>query len=265
MANALFERRFERDLRKKNKRRSMRKEWFRTTLNQFKKQPFQPDALFDTEIGRRSNVHQKGFYNQITMGYKPGTEFNFYKKETQLPIQSEIRNLHCVKSVQMQSYFWSVFSCVRTRIWTLFTQCQKANTCLSSSKGTVHQDSGGYISFWTDKAFFLQLENVTSGKSILSMVKELELNFLSEPVQNRFPKSMNMSKKAKMLVENEIQRLLRKEAITRTNYCKNKFVSNHFLREKKDARYRPISNLKSLYQLLPYYHFKMEDLKNRKK
>ena len=158
MANALFERRFERDLRKKNKRRSMRKDWFRTTLNQFKKQPFQPDALFDTEIGRRSNVHQKGFYNQITMGYKPGTEFNFYKKETQLPIQSEIRNLHCVKSVQMQSYFWSVFSCVRTRIWTLFTQCQRANTCLSSSKGTVHQDSGGYISFWTDKAFFLQLE-----------------------------------------------------------------------------------------------------------
>ena len=113
--------------------------------------------------------------------------------------------------------------------------------------------------------FFSNWKNMTSGKSILSMVKELELNFLPEPVQNRFPKRMNMSKKAKMLVENEIQRLLRKEAITRTNYCKNKFVSNHFLREKKDGRYRPISNLKSLYQLLPYYHFKMEGLKNRKK
>ena len=35
---------------------------------------------------------------------------------------------------------------------------KKFSTCLSSSKGTVHQDSGGYISFWTDKAFFLQLE-----------------------------------------------------------------------------------------------------------
>ena len=41
--------------------------------------------------------------------------------------------LHCVKNVQIWSYFWSVFSCVRNeyqkkrtkkiRIWTLFTQC----------------------------------------------------------------------------------------------------------------------------------------------
>ena len=50
---------------------------------------------------------------------------------------------HCVKNVQIRSYFWSVFSCIRTeygdllrntgiqentekkqlRIWTLFTQC----------------------------------------------------------------------------------------------------------------------------------------------
>ena len=33
---------------------------------------------------------------------------------------------HCVKRVQIRSYFWSVFSCIRTRnnsIWTHFTQC----------------------------------------------------------------------------------------------------------------------------------------------
>ena len=41
---------------------------------------------------------------------------------------------HCVKSVQIRSFFWSVLSCIRTeyrkirtrkklRIWTLFTQC----------------------------------------------------------------------------------------------------------------------------------------------
>ena len=260
MANALFERRFERDLRKKNKRRSMWKDWFRTTSNQFKKQPFQPDALFDTEIGRRSNVHQKGFYNQITMGYKPGTEFNFYKKETQLPIQSEIRNLHCVKSVQMQSYFWSKLFPVFGPVFGYFSRSSRKQThvcpLVKERPIKIPEDisPSGRI-----RHFFSNWKNMTSGKSILSMVKELELNFLSEPVQNRFPKSMNMSKKARMLVENEIQRLLRKEAITRTNYCKNKFVSNHFLREKKDGRYRP------MYQLLPYYHFKMEGLKNRKK
>ena len=58
-----------------------------------------------------------------------------------------MQDQHCVKSVQIQSFFWSVFSCIRTeygdllrkspysvriqentdqkklRIWTLFTQC----------------------------------------------------------------------------------------------------------------------------------------------
>ena len=37
--------------------------------------------------------------------------------------------MYCVKSVQIRSYFWSIFSCILTecghllRIWTLFTQC----------------------------------------------------------------------------------------------------------------------------------------------
>ena len=42
------------------------------------------------------------------------------------------------------------------------------------------------------------------------MVKGLELKFLLEPVQKRVLKSMNMSKEEKMLVEQEIQELLRK-------------------------------------------------------
>ena len=40
-----------------------------------------------------------------------------------------IPRVYCVKSVQIRSYFWSIFSCILTecghllRIWTLFTQC----------------------------------------------------------------------------------------------------------------------------------------------
>ena len=45
--------------------------------------------------------------------------------------------LHCVKRVQIRSYFWSVFSCIRTeygiRIWTLFTQREH---CTSNAKHT---------------------------------------------------------------------------------------------------------------------------------
>ena len=67
-----------------------------------------------------------------------------------------------------------------------------------------------------------------------------------------------------MLVEQEIQELLRKGAITCINHCKSKFVSNLLLREKNDGRYRPIINLKSLNQFLPYHGFKMEGLKQVK-
>ena len=42
------------------------------------------------------------------------------------------------------------------------------------------------------------------------MVNGLELNFLPEPVQYKVPKSMNMLKEEKMLIEQEIQGLLRK-------------------------------------------------------
>ena len=53
------------------------------------------------------------------------------------PFFKKYLNPHCVKSVQIRSFFWSVFSRIRTvfslnagkygpekiRIWTLFTQC----------------------------------------------------------------------------------------------------------------------------------------------
>ena len=47
--NTLFGRKFESDLRKKVKSRSMSKDLFRTTSNLFKKQPFQQGPSFNTK------------------------------------------------------------------------------------------------------------------------------------------------------------------------------------------------------------------------
>ena len=68
----------------------------------------------------------------------------------------DIKTIHCVKSVQIRSYLWSVFFCIRTeylellrkspysvriqentdqnelRIWTLFTLCQPISCELQS-------------------------------------------------------------------------------------------------------------------------------------
>ena len=62
-------------------------------------------------------------------------------------IPDNMGHLHCVKSVQLQSFFWSVFSCIRTkflkspysvrilknmdqkkfRIWTFFAHCYSSS------------------------------------------------------------------------------------------------------------------------------------------
>ena len=66
-----------------------------------------------------------------------------------------------------------------------------------------------------------KLKKLTSNKSIPNMVKGLELKFYQN--QCRTKREKNASKQ-------EIQELLRKGVITRTNPCKNEFASNFFLR-----------------------------------
>ena len=73
--NALLGRKFKSNLTIKVKSRSVSKDLFRSTSNQFKKQSFHP-GLSLTRFGQ-------GFYNQSTRGYKSGIGFNVYKKRTQ--------------------------------------------------------------------------------------------------------------------------------------------------------------------------------------
>ena len=54
-----------------------------------------------------------------------GNELNVQFKLMVESLNLDRNGYHCVKSVQIRSFFWSVFSCIRTRkklrIWTLFT------------------------------------------------------------------------------------------------------------------------------------------------
>ena len=85
------------------------------------------------------------------------------------------------------------------------------------------------------------------------MISSLELQFSKLPNQNSPPCQAKMNQKESTLGE-------RKGAVQYVSSQKGKFKSNLFLVSKKDEDYRPVINLKSLNNFLPYHHFKIEGL-----
>lgn len=59
-----------------------------------------------------------------------------------------------------------------------------------------------------------------------------------------------------------IDKFLETGVIEKTKHSEGEYISNIFVRPKKDGSYRLILNLKHLNQFVEYHHFKMENLKS---
>jgi len=92
------------------------------------------------------------------------------------------------------------------------------------------------------------------------MVEGYIIPFNSFPIQNSYPKPIQMDQEKQKLVNIEIQAMLEKGAIIAVPPCKGQFLSSIFLVEKKVSGQRPVINLKNLNSFIPYDHFKMEGL-----
>ena len=62
-------------------------------------------------------------------------------------------------------------------------------------------------------------------------------------------------------VDEQVQELLQKGAIVKTEFSSDTFISNIFLVQKKNGKVRPVINLRKLNQYEEYHHFKQENLK----
>ena len=100
---------------------------------------------------------------------------------------------------------------------------------------------------------------MTSNKFVLSLVKGIELRFVS-PLSPSHPRPFNFSAEEAQLVDQEVDNLLKKGAVIQVSTCAHQFISNIFLRPKKNGKLRPIINLKGLNLHLEKIHFKMEHL-----
>ena len=57
-------------------------------------------------------------------------------------------------------------------------------------------------------------------------------------------------------VDEQVQELLQKGVIVKTEFSSDTFISNIFLVQKKNGKVRPVINLKKINQYEEYHHFK---------
>ena len=86
---------------------------------------------------------------------------------------------------------------------------------------------------------------LTSNKFVLSLVKGIELRFVS-PLTPSHPRPFDFSAEEMLLVDKEVDDLIKKGAVIQVSPCADQFISNIFLRPKKNGKLRPIINLKGL-------------------
>ena len=108
-----------------------------------------------------------------------------------------------------------------------------------------------YIDVW---------KKLTNDQSVLQMVKGCYLEIDHAFAQVSEPRELPFSKEESNFVDNEIKKLLGKGVIEESWEQKDQFVSNIFLRPKKDGSFRMILNMKDLNESLEYHHFKMDSI-----
>ena len=107
--------------------------------------------------------------------------------------------------------------------------------------------------------FLKNWEKLTNDPFILELVKGYQIPFLSELSRTAPPSAISMSQKEIAIVDQEIQEMLKKDAVKLVQHStENQFLSSIFIVPKKDSGHRSVINLRKLNKHIPYIHFKME-------
>ena len=96
---------------------------------------------------------------------------------------------------------------------------------------------------------------------IHSVVTGVRIPFWKELVQLRQPFPFRLSELERAAVVGELQKLSQKQVIERVTPVEGQFISNVFLRPKRDGQFRMILDLTELNKAVQYEHFKMTSLR----
>ena len=102
---------------------------------------------------------------------------------------------------------------------------------------------------------------LTSDYRILQDIKGYKIEFQDWPTQSRPEREIRFSQTEREFVRQEIEKLLEKGVLVEVEHEENEYISNIFLREKKEqGKFRMILNLKKLNRDVEHEHFKMDTL-----
>ena len=108
--------------------------------------------------------------------------------------------------------------------------------------------------------FLGKWKQLTNNPSILNAVRGYKIDFLLTPVQFTIPRPINFSAQESANVNAQISKFLEKGIIVQSSHEEGEFISNIFLRPKKDGSFRMILNLKDLNTFVRFHHFKMDSI-----
>ena len=132
---------------------------------------------------------------------------------------------------------------------------QEAERLLRIAQNRVAHFSGGQL-----RNNFLQWESLTSDREVLNTVSGLSFDFINEPEQRNPPGELKFSAEEERAIDLEIEKFLSRGIISLSSHDPYEFISNIFVRRKRDGSYRMILNLSRLNEHIRAHHFKMENL-----
>jgi len=112
------------------------------------------------------------------------------------------------------------------------------------------------------KNFLSKWKTITSDQRILNAIRGVTIDFSDQPTQFFIPSQYNFNPSEVEIIDQQIECFLERGIFEKTTHSTGEYISNVFIRPRKDGSHRLILNLKQLNQSVEYHHFKMENLKN---
>ena len=108
-----------------------------------------------------------------------------------------------------------------------------------------------HVDFW---------RSLTRDKNVLDTISGLSIEFVKHPKQTFVPSEYRHTEEEMKFLDSEIVKLLKKGIISKAKSQESQYISNVFLRDKKDGSFRMILNLSDLNEVVEYHKFKMDTL-----